>query len=447
MYSNVRMIRMLLAALPTCTNNKNQIMKFLKIADSEFANCQTILRDPEMMKMFVRGLVAKLEGQLFSIVSNCDPQNYWDFRKSLVKSTSSIRPRAVIENETKSCMQAAGETALGYYHRVENLLNEYRIALEKESVSNEQKQLLRAIFEREVLTWLPNGLLPPLNFVAKMQIFRSIDDFKDFLQSEKDNEENVSYVTKRANLTAASAFMMSQPLAGAYQASATWDGAVPQGTQNAHVFPFTSGGEMGRQSDDGKTIRELQERLAYQDEFNATKAHQIKIERMMQKWMEGMTHKLANDMSQRFRRLESNDFNRRSHDSGPRYNQQGNRKFDNDYLWKMNLLSNGETFDEFPNVRASTFTPRRGGGQPFNGGQRNFVNRQHFGAGNSRNNYPTNNQRSDFQRPNNRVNFRLPGENPHNDFFSAPRATGQSNSIPCYPNHFHPKNSATGAPQ
>lgn len=182
-----RMIRSAIAALPTATNSKPQFLKFLVCADSEYASFRNVLHSSAMMmRVFVKGLLSKLDEPLFSIVSNSVPEDYSEFRRTLIRGTSFVRPRQVIETEARSMMQLPGESTLQYFYKVENLLTEYRIAAEMEEIPHAAKSAMYDMFQKELLKWLPNGLASPLNHIAKYQVFESFQEFKEFLQKEKE---------------------------------------------------------------------------------------------------------------------------------------------------------------------------------------------------------------------------------------------------------------------
>jgi hypothetical protein len=194
MYQMQRMIRSAVQNLPPATNNRSALLKFLSCIENEFMTFRTQLRNPRLMKVFVNALIAKLDNPAFTVVSHANPESYEEFRRALVRGTSIIRPRSIIETQAKSLMQLPGESPLTYFYRMEDLLKEYRIAIDMEPMDYQSKLVMTTVFENEVLQWLPAGLLSPLNTVAKMQVFDTFEDFRQFLQQEKDRDDSVRFI-------------------------------------------------------------------------------------------------------------------------------------------------------------------------------------------------------------------------------------------------------------
>lgn len=313
MFQIQRMIRVAVSALPNAKNNRAQLLKFLKCADNEYTNFREHLANDFLLNIFLRGIIGKLDEPLFSIVSNSNPRSYPAFRKILVKGTTNlIRGRAVIESEAKALMQLNGEKALDYFYRMENLLNEYEIALQTEDLPANQKELILQMFKREILNWLPNGLQSPLNHIAKFQTFADFEEFKMFLLQEKEREENVAFIASRT---------FNQPVA----------------TPIVPAFNISVENDSLKYS---KKIEELSDEIKFlkeQNKFNDEKMDRLKSEKMFKNMIEDMRRDTKNEIREAMR-------------SQARYPQQNARRNSSrDYIERNDLDQDWAEFKRFQN--------------------------------------------------------------------------------------------------
>lgn len=336
-----RMIRSAIAALPTATNSKPQFLKFLVCADSEYTSFRNVLHSSSMMmRVFVKGLLSKLDEPLFSIVSNSVPEDYSEFRRALIRGTSFVRPRQVIETEARSMMQLPGETALQYFYKVENLLTEDRIASEMEEIPHAAKSAMYDMFQKELLKWLPNGLASPLNHIAKYQVFESFQEFKEFLQKEKEREESVAYIAGRfhSSPATAKAFTVTyNPLTASWCDAPEFRRANDGALASALAFPITQSsqlvtpddiaGERAQRrvptvparagfaekqpediSEECLRLRKQIEHYQRKEEEQRDKFQHLRMENMLTRWMSNMENKITSSLMRSNKLPNLNDY-------------------------------------------------------------------------------------------------------------------------------------------
>lgn len=195
-----KLMRSAIGAMPSSGKTRGELIKFITMADGEFSTFRGALtNNANLMRVFIKLLTGKLEEPLFTRVTNCTPRSYPEFRKALIKSSNLIRSTNIVEMESKSIFQAPGESALSYLYRVENLISEFMFGLQIEDIPEENKRIRIQLYENSLTSWLKDSLSFPLSVIARSYDFQTIDEFKEFLQREKEREETIQYMTQRTN--------------------------------------------------------------------------------------------------------------------------------------------------------------------------------------------------------------------------------------------------------
>lgn len=198
-----RLVRSAVQSLPAPSNAPADVIRFLDIAQIENANFNNeFITYPGLRSIFIQALTSKLQGPSYSIVARARPTTFEEFRKALLVGCSIIRPRQVIEARASATIQLPNETPLTFFYRMEDLIKEYDFAIEMEDLPAPQREERKRRFREEMLTWLPSALNPPLSASARARNFNSLDEFKTFLQGEKDLEERRAYSQNSSARTA-----------------------------------------------------------------------------------------------------------------------------------------------------------------------------------------------------------------------------------------------------
>lgn len=201
-----RLIRTVVQNLPSPTNEPADIIRFLDCAQKEYeAFNQQMFVYPNLRGIFIQALTQKLNNQAYSIVNRARPANFEQFKKVLISQSNIIRPRKVVEAKANSTIQFPGEAPLSYFYRLEDLMKEFNLAVDMEELTNAQKQEIKERFAEELLLWAPAGLNDNLAASARTRNFASFEDFRNFLQAEKDLQERRKYCS---NGTSKSCFKM-----------------------------------------------------------------------------------------------------------------------------------------------------------------------------------------------------------------------------------------------
>jgi hypothetical protein len=150
-------------------------------------------RSPDLRRIFIQTLMQRLQDNVYNIVSRANPTNFQEFKRALIIGTAIIRPRTIIEANAHATIQQFGESPLEYFYRIQDLIKEYEFAIDMEEMTDVDRNGRKRRFRAEMLRWLPSGLNLPWSSSARTRTFNSFDEFKQFLQGEKDLEQRRSY--------------------------------------------------------------------------------------------------------------------------------------------------------------------------------------------------------------------------------------------------------------
>jgi hypothetical protein len=370
-FNTQKMIRAALSALPNSGRTRGELIKFISCADAEFSTFRTAMQNnPPLLRIFVKILTGKLDEPIFTRITSCNPRDYFEFRKALIKSTSLIRPRNIIETEAKSIFQLPGENALTFLYRIENLIAEYMFALQCEEITEEDKAVLLNIFERSLLEWIVNALASPLNVIARSYNFETIDDFKEFLQKEKEREESIAFITQRSMHAAPASYgtmgvnpysnVLSAPQQNVFPIGAI----LPSGNQSSLALQRSNFLSSPKDEEVKQLKRELEE-LKQREKMHKERFQQQKLENHLARMMSSMSGKISNEIQSAMRnnsRRETNNNGANFSNAGENFNQ---RSRQNNYVsnWpqnRPNFQRAGQQNSQFANNynERQSFRPR-----------------------------------------------------------------------------------------
>lgn len=190
-----KLIRTAIQNLPAPTNSPQDLIRFLECAENEWNNFRGYLAGNEnLSNLFMRSLTQRLHNPAYTIVNRAEPRDFDEFKKILIQNTNIIRPRNIIENQAFSTLQKEHESPLAFYYQIENLMEEFKLALEMEEHTAALKQQIYTMFSNELLKWIPSALAQPLAAAAKTKTFANFNEFKEFLQNEKTLEDRRMFI-------------------------------------------------------------------------------------------------------------------------------------------------------------------------------------------------------------------------------------------------------------
>lgn len=176
--------------IPRAENDRASFLRFLTAAEAAYRSLQHRLNNRINQNKFVAHLRTKLIGSLADSVSSLDLMTYNEFKTELIRSTNLIRKHHIIDNAARTAKQTATETPLGFFNRLENLRKEYIFALQIQNYNQQDFDTMIRLFDAAVLRNAPRQLEDkPLRLIARHNEFQSFEQFKRFLQQEREDDD------------------------------------------------------------------------------------------------------------------------------------------------------------------------------------------------------------------------------------------------------------------
>jgi hypothetical protein len=191
-----RMVRDAAKRLPAVKSERGSFIRFLAAAELEEKRLRDIfIQDVHAESEFVLALLSKLDGQLYELIGLSPPSTYDEFRRTIVKGTTFIRPRALVEAEARVSIQQPTESPLGYLLRMENLRKEYIIATSLDGTSRALQATMLKAFDDHLVYWVPNAITDQtIGGQMRSRTFTSLQQMRNYLELERDRIASVEFV-------------------------------------------------------------------------------------------------------------------------------------------------------------------------------------------------------------------------------------------------------------
>lgn len=182
--------------LPAMSHDKASFLRFLLAAEMQYKSLRPHFNNnPELEQAYVSSLILKVDESLFEKICPQSPITFADFYGALIKNSNHVRTAVAVDVEARGTPQFTTETPLGYAYRLENLRKEYMLALKKQNFSEHEQTAALNSFNRSMVAWAPEGLSDQnLKFLAKQARCETLQDFKEFLQDQQNNDNSLSVI-------------------------------------------------------------------------------------------------------------------------------------------------------------------------------------------------------------------------------------------------------------